>query len=648
MRSVRLVSTLLIVVALVTGAPVAASASESVSAASLPAADPPDFTPSPNKWQAWMLNVTGKVLGGAMPDKWRAEQLANQYRYNHSWDLFAAQHGYSANSRDVNGNLSPIPKPGSGTYDDYVIEEYEKQVSKGGTKDKPLAAPSTKTQKLTRTVGGALAAYTGFEIGSMLGAAGTNLVGGWFGFDPQGAVCAGTGDDLGGTMIQMLSGQDCSAFALDEEYQMNQDGGLSYGPLVYGSYSLSVNGKSVMSGGAKYTCVTRSGSAPSGYVLEIRSSSDGAWGQTGANFGIWSSCQVGTSDISTGFAFFAGYRLKNLNTSAVVAEDTGAAGDPQRQFDCEVTMTDGTVSSSLSDLFTEASGMLAQPICPEIPDGKTPESVAIDMVPGPGAPPEVLPDRVYEQDVTPEYADWWDNYPECRTGACKLDLYVGTGSAIAASCFDLEDGCQGWHTDPNKATNYTCRYGVHDVGLDECNVYAGLFEPGRITAGASYSDPMTGEWSGGATSPRLDGQAMAQTIQDPEVIRACDGLSSMGFDPVAWVMRPVQCAMEWAAIPKPTVAAVAFAGVTDVWAEKPPGAIAAAVDSMTLAGGATGCSISTTFKGVTTPLVDACGGFMGGLATFTRLVTTALMAVLVFGQVRRQIAAMVNYNVGQG
>lgn len=618
------------------------------------AADTPDFTPSGSKWRAYMINILGSVLGGALPPGFKAEQIANQFQYNHSWDQFAAQHGYSANSRNVNGDLMPIPKPGQGTYDDYVIAEYEKQMQKGGKGNKPFAAPATKPLGFAKTVGGALAVFTAFEVGNYLGAAGTNLAGGWFGFDPQGAVCGGTTD---GTLLsgalRYLSGQDCSMFDLSAEYTANGDAGIVAGPLIYGSYKFEYLGTFTPAGWPYgVACAKITGTVPTGMNLYgkdqagvTRSFGPGAAGQSSDSqscpagrthwYGVWKTGAAST------YITAVPVWIANANTpDTKVAETSMTQADPDRQMDCKVTNTDGTSQTSTGPVYKESSGAVSPPACPPTPAGKTPAKIEVnDRQLGGGPTTEVT-----EQPVTPEYQEWAEDYPECAGGACKLDLKKKTTPRV--SCFDLEQGCLGWFEDPAKTDNYVCTYGAHDVDLAECNVYSGLFQPQRVEIGSAYSDPTTGAWSGGQTSPKSGTKAMQSTVQNPELQRSCD-FSGLGFDPVGWVLKPIQCAFEWAFIPRPSVAELSFAQVADVWADKPPGAIAAAVDSMNLTGSATGCSITTTYKGTTTPIVDACGGFMSALATFTRFATLALMAFAVFAQVRRQIAGMVNYNVGQ-
>jgi hypothetical protein len=209
----------------------------------------------------------------------------------------------------------------------------------------------------------------------------------------------------------------------------------------------------------------------------------------------------------------------------------------------------------------------------------------------------------------------------------------------AVSCFDLEDGCPGWFDDPSKASVYKCYYGVHDVGLTECNVYAGLFTPGRTEVGAPYSDPSTGTWSGGQNSPTEGQDAMSRAVQDPETVRQCD-MTTEGFNPIGWMLKGGQCLLEWAFVPRPLVIEAAAAGGGHAWDHKAPAVVAGMVGSIALAPSASGCSRSVTLMGVSFNIIDACSGPMAALATTSRLVTGCAFGFMVLLVLRRQVAGM--------
>jgi hypothetical protein len=624
----------------------------------VPAAPPPGFDPSSSKWREYMLNITGRVLGAAMPDKWRAEQIANQYRLAHSPDALAAATGIGR------GNpLDRIPE----TIEDYTAQEYERQNQRKltATGTGAVRAPATPGAKFMKNVGGVATAISGLEIGTTLGGAGMNLVGGWFGWDVNGTVCSQVAGTPGEALTSWVTGQDCEAYKLSGEYPPNADAGEGWTAAVYQDGSVRYMGAvaphpnfpdnwiacyqwdrpSDMTGVG--TFYYRESTGTFGAITPPNPLPEPHPNPNDGSNRVREACMALAADSMITLSVFSGnspvlwFRSTAPGNPQVGTSPMEVPLDPERTMECTVQFGDGSSASKVASAYFESQGMFSPAECPATPEGKVPESVTITEH-GNGEPKEL-----YKEDTTQEFRDWVGDFPECADGTCLLDLVKITPGAVV-SCFDLSDGCPDWFEDPNKTENYRCLYGSEDVGLAECAVYSGLFKPGRVSVGAPYSDPMTGEWSGGSSAPKPDQQAMGQTIQNPAATyRSCDGMNVTGFDPIGFVMRPIQCALEWAFVPRPLVAEASFAGVQDVWEGKPPGAIAEAMEQVEISGGATGCSISTTYKGTTTPLVDACGGFMAGLATFTRLAATALMAVFVFAQVRRQIAAMVNYNVGQ-
>lgn len=649
MRAVRFIAAGLLVAGLVVAPAGAAVAVELPTTVLAPAA-PPDFTPSPNKWREYILNITGRVLGGAMPDKWKAEQLANAYRYNHSWEGLAAQFGHDP----ANPNYAGAPD----SYDDYILKKTEQDIQ-GGTKNKPMQAPATKPNKFAKTVGGALVGYTGFEVGTMFGAGIVNTVGGWQGFDANGVVCSQTRDEhLGNVALRLLSGQDCSMWDQAADYVPDSDSPTVWSAATYNGGSARLIKTFMDPGGAnvRFGCYafTAPTSLPAGVALMYRQS-NGTYNQISNPSSVQGSgpC-AGSRQLASGGTFVSSNAVLSWRTTAgATLVGTAAAeehSEPDRFFECIIYAEDGRAVSVTGDTYKESDGFIPSPDCNNPPDDPTfvPESVVVNenMVGGnPDGTTKVTP--VYSEPVTDEFKEWRENFPNCQTGACKLDLLVNTG-AHPVSCFDLEAGCDGWFEDPAKATNYTCRYGIDNVDLEECAVYSGLFKPGRVAVGAPYSDPMTGSWSGGQTAPKLDGQAMGQAIQNPAAVRSCTGMAITGFDPVGFIMRPVQCALEWAFAPRPLVVEAELARADDAWAGKPPATIAAMVGGWSFTPHATGCSKTVTifageFQNTIKPL-DACpGSWLAPVADVSKIVSSLGLVVLGAIVLRRQIAGIVDY-----
>jgi len=319
-----------------------------------------------------------------------------------------------------------------------------------------------------------------------------------------------------------------------------------------------------------------------------------------------------------------------------------------RVLECEITLDDGSVIRSKGANYGKDVKTLPAPECPNVPEGRVAKDVEIrEKKP---ADPPGTGTSVSKESTTPEYQDWATKFPECGTGACKLDLI----QKPKASCFDLEYACENWFEDAQREQKYECRYGVKTVELKECYVYSGLFKPGRVDTGSPYTDPETGIWSGGRNSPGEDRDAFGRSVQNPEATRECNKTNgSGGFDPIRFIMRPVQCALEWAFVPREAVVKAELAGGDKAWEKKPPKVIATAVSGFALTPAVSGCSRPMTMfaGGMFEMQVEAwnfCPGTPGAMiATASRLATTAAMVALVVIVVRRQIAGMVGYGAGQ-
>lgn len=656
----RAIAALIAVTAVLTltGAPAALAAPAA-------AVEWPEFEPSSSKPRAWMLNILGSVLGSAMPDKWRAEQLANAHRYNHSWEMMGAQFG----TDPANPNYMGAPD----SHDDYVLRKTEMDI-KGGTGDKPMKAPATKCAKLVKGVGGALVALTGLELVITAGNGFMDLIG----FDVEGTVC--WDDEEDGGLWSLVTGADCEGWRMTQEAIAQANSDINAGLILpamcvtetvsgseFCAEILSVNFDIAAGTPQDVVClaVTKDGAAmSSGQLQTPRVEWVKANGETVSTVVPGATLVAGTQWFKTacgpggagfyaqGFASSSGYAPVGLieyqllganwvrGSEFVPIED--AEANPPRQLVCSIEGSDGHTYTAMSEVYTEDDGTIAAPQCPELPDGVTPATVEIVDTEG---------NELWQEDVNPEWLDWWTTYPECRTGACKLDLVVLGGSA-PVSCFDLDGQCADWFSDPDKASNYECIYGIHTVALSECNVYAGLFKPGRIEVGAPYSDPMTGDWSGGVNAPSPDRQALAQDIQDPGVSRACTGMAVTGFDPVGFVMRPIQCALEWAFVPRPAVAELAGTQLAGAFEQRAPGQLVGMVGGWQFTPSMSGCSKTVNWspntfaEGDPEPFVvwDLCpGSSLEFLGVMSRLITGAVFAVMVFLGVRRYVSGMVDY-----
>ena len=318
----------------------------------------------------------------------------------------------------------------------------------------------------------------------------------------------------------------------------------------------------------------------------------------------------------------------------------------EEQLTCEVTLEDGRVLTAVGEPFDDSPGnQIAMPQCPEIPEDGVPTRVKVKDKNG---------NELFDEPTDDEALDWMKNNGECVNGLCLLDLHVvaDNNQDYSMSCFDLDEGCPDWFEDPQRNEKFQCYYNMKPVEIQQCYVYAGLWKPGRTDNDSPWSDNETGSWSGNKNTTSNGKSAFAKKVQDPTKARTCtfDGIE--GFDPIGFVMRPVQCAMEWAFVPRPTWVKVKLAGGEDAWKGKPPGVIADAVSGFAVTPAVSGCSRDVTifagrYASQITPL-NVCPGSWGAtVAAVTKVAATVAMVVLVVVVVRRQIAGMIGYGRGQ-
>lgn len=664
----------------------------------------PNFTPSTSKPRAFMLNVLGSMLGSAMPTKWQAEQLANQYRYNHSWEGLNAQFGQDPANPNYHGQPDK--------YDDYVIRKYELDKI-GGTNGRPLAPPVTKPKPFIKGLGGVaggLINITALPIGTMIG----NGISHMFGLDVDGLVCQQSQkeNDVGKIMLSLFTGVNCGIEEFPPQFLPNTDvdgegitDGFCISPYISswanttgvpgdpecrvtnahwrqtsadpyeligvvfldtaeetspGFYRLTFNviqtgtlegqafywgtqigqvsGVCLNADGTKGTSI-RLGGAPATITA--------ADGMKGRVFTNTTACPYGIVVYATNPAGDTGIGGTTggimYKTGVPMTEIEWANENPQRYLECRITGDDGQVYTAVSEPYTETEEGIPGAECPALPEGVRAENVTVDQ----GTATDRSP--VYDEDVIEEYAEWWDNYPECRTGACKLDLIR---ESDGKSCFDLEDACASWFESPTRDTDYQCRYGTHDVDLDECYVYSGIFVPGRIEVGAPYADPLTGEWSGGQANPTDAAEMMNTAPQNPDTYRTCleTGWSATP-DPINWVFTPIRCALEWAFVPRTAIVVMEGMKLTDKMDESAPGQLAAMFGGWSITPQMSGCSRHVEYPTaindgvVTVPVWDVCpGSWAEPVGIVSRVILNASATVLAIIALRRAVAGMVDYS----
>ena len=310
----------------------------------------------------------------------------------------------------------------------------------------------------------------------------------------------------------------------------------------------------------------------------------------------------------------------------------GTEADPERTLTCEVMGTDGISYVDVSPPYRESSGSTGQAKCPGLPDGVGAADVSVtENTPG-GTPTELM-----NQQASPAYLDMYQRYPECVDGHCKLDLIDKRTNVSCFASTSAATACSAWLAEPNKTVDYQCRYGIHDVALNECYVYGDVFKPDRVAAGQAYTDPLTGlPVVSGQSSPSAGNTAMGRPALDPQDAYGCMGQGWAEANPIEWVLVPLQCSLQWAFVPSPTTTTVAGQRIATEWGKSAPGQLIAAVAAWNINFQVNGCGgVPFPFKygpvSVDIGIPSACAGTP--LAPFAGVVRTIGVLGFVLGSV---------------
>lgn len=630
----------------------------------------------------YMLNVLSSMLSGASPDSKlgdvKRSVIQADQQFDHSWE--ALDELWKKDS-------SKVPN----TYEDYALQKQQYFSDKGikgiqgqlGTPDntgkgtkyvKPMKAPATKASALIKKgvgVGVGVGASVGWAYRADIGSSVSAL----FGVDAQGAVCSSR-DALGNLAdaVNFITGQDCDAWQTAQDFDANADvtarpDGWKYYPLPWGcdndadpstcyqTYTVTpdvekVNkqtitwhpGKNVSSFLVHTAYCQKDGKIGYGSVSPEQLSipageTSGTATVTCPDGAVLYALSIGSYDSGVDPDHPDGNQSRFWYSDASPNYTKGTSSDPDRTFLCTYTMADGTTTEKETDTFKETDDDVPSPVCPAVdPDSDNPvESVSVDEV----NKDDGTKQNVYQQDTTDQYQEWWEKYPECREGACALDLIIKKSNT---SCFydnTTAEACVDWMKDPDKTENYQCMYGGHKVDLTECYAYGDVFNPEKVLAGQAYTDPATGESVDGQSSPNAAQKTLGRSFTDPQDFTGCLDTGWAQANPVEWVMTPVQCALQWAFAPSTQVVTTTTNQVQNQWASKAPGKIANAVStwSITAPGG---CDIPVDVMGTHLDLSPACPGQpLAGLATLSKIATTAMVAVIVFFACRRVVRSWI-------
>lgn len=559
------------------------------------------------------------------------------------------------------------------------------------------AVPATRTQTLTKVVGGIGTAITGYSLGTMIGNGTLDLIG----YDADGAVCQNT-TGIARDALALLTGVDCSGFMeIPAEFIPNEDAtstGLASGLCTAGPPGTNVS-LSPGTGGSWPAPAPPLNSCAAGYVSWTPNAATTpltvvGYGQvvsivrSGATFTATTYTTyhgaVAGGTTRTSQIFFA--CLNSAKTGIAPGSTVGGGGIPSAAGPGTVsytvvgagTCTSGGVAHVVSRMPLAGSstgawadqvvwmwtdGVELPPVVPESGDPLRTLRCVVTHSGGElsrdsdpfretdGVLPQVLcPDiaglaveSIKVLNVNTEDGSWTVLYEESTTPEyqehqttmpeCAAGTCLLDLRKEGASCFQAPSSCASWFTDPDKGSKYSCHYGTHVVDLGECTIYAPTFQPGSTTTGNTYGDPESGA---AVTNPT------ATAGSDPDGSgAACWPSGWAAFNPLEWVYRPIVCAFT----PRESVVTAQLTRIETALANTAPGGIVATVSAWTFEPVMTGCKIEFTHweTGQTLPIVDACTGPMAQIATISRVVSFVACCVIAISLVRRQIAGIVDY-----
>ncbi|WP_147107541.1 hypothetical protein [Nesterenkonia populi] len=186
-------------------------------------------------------------------------------------------------------------------------------------------------------------------------------------------------------------------------------------------------------------------------------------------------------------------------------------------------------------------------------------------------------------------------------------------------------------------------------------------QPGQLEGPQAFTNPLGAhlpqQGTATGTSPAW---AQPTTMEapgaapDPEGERGCEW-GEISWNPVSWVLVPVQCALAWAFVPSSASTEVSVGQGLSSWNNNIIGStigLGFGIDGVLTPFNrdAGGCSMSLDldFGLASVPIgLDFCDGWGERLRELTRLASVLIASVFSFCETRRRLASMVNYNAGQ-
>lgn len=479
----------------------------------------------------------------------------------------------SAAAADLPPKIDPVydlPSTWPGgtlTPEEALLRKHEIDLARSQSSMKWWTRPVNLTT--TRGLGGALGwAGSALSVGFGLGAQGVESFAVFqASLDPNAQMpdwyCTGTPKWYQeSTVAAVVSGTTLCpdiAYAAPNSDQTPGLSALSYLGFNVGSPRVSNSGSPVNTR-QYYWCYSSSGTVPAGYEVVLWDKKLGAWilGGLGGPGGI-AFCGANerwTSRLAGGDPDTYGYRanepkrfgLRETATATMVASMVESSGDPTRQTRCTYRFSGGTSKSSDWVNFKDSTGFptaawgaacdtLGRTLTAN--EASTLTSVDVEERVEGGSTHTIA-----SSEVPPELDT---KRPDMVGGRKALTLQRTLTGGELVRCLERGDECRDWWEETNQGTTpgaYRCLYGGLEVALTECSVYRDSFRHG--TQNPTITDPVTGETIDWGGDPR--GSIGPGTGPTPG--EQCMATWGSAANPIEWVMRPVQCALVWAFVPR--------------------------------------------------------------------------------------------------
>lgn len=281
--------------------------------------------------------------------------------------------------------------------------------------------------------------------------------------------------------------------------------------------------------------------------------------------------QAAVVQVGTGSEFWVGTGWNYLEPTPSGPADPNIRGQAQTTIEC--------LDPATSDTLTVTVPSDAQVVTPgdyiAVPDAYCPAGwinteTRIDWKPFGETDWEPI---VEPTPTHPEIVELPTEYPDCFPAPagqpCELTLWQVQPNGDLDYCGGIGQLCIGWAQSPQADDRYQCRYGNYVIDLNKCSAYRFPDEgilPNVDADGDTipYNAPRPAPDSNPVLDP-LTGTPVVPAVPGPgaEIEPGRSNCFPTGWgvlNPASWVLQPLRCALEWAFVPRPSVAAAAQSG----------------------------------------------------------------------------------------